>query len=119
MVYTARRITGPELYRMNVASACVPGSELMGTAFGIAREIAAKAPLAVRAAKRSFTRTEELPLHAGYRYEQSQTVALAGTEDTQEARRAVAEKRAPGVQGALTPPARKATMRREAPRIVS
>ena len=30
MIYTARRITGPELYRMNVASACVPGSELTG-----------------------------------------------------------------------------------------
>ena len=26
MIYTARRITGPELYRMNVASACVPWS---------------------------------------------------------------------------------------------
>ena len=99
MVYTARRITGPELHRMNVASVCVPGSELMGTALGIAREIAAKAPLAVRAAKRSFTLTEELPLHEGYRYEQSQTVALAGTEDTQEAQRAFAEKRAPAFKG--------------------
>ena len=95
MLYTARRITGPELYRMNVASACVPGPELMGTALGIAREIAAKVPLATRAAKRSFTLTEELPLHEGYRYEQSQTVALAGTEDTKEAQRAFAEKRKP------------------------
>ena len=99
MIYTARRITGPELYRMNVASACVPGPELMGTALGIAREIAGKVPLAVRAAKRSFTLTEELPLHEGYRYEQSQTVALAGTEDTEEAQRAFAEKRKPAFQG--------------------
>ncbi len=71
----------------------------MGTALGIAREIAAKAPLAVRAAKRSFTLTEELPLNEGYRYEQWQTVALAGTEDTQEAQRAFAEKRAPAFKG--------------------
>src|SRR3954449_3034699 len=99
MIYTARRITGPELYRMNVASACVPGSELMGTALGIAREIAAKVPLATRAAKRSFTLTEDLPLHEGYRYEQSQTVALASTEDTKEAQRAFAEKRKPVFQG--------------------
>jgi enoyl-CoA hydratase len=99
MIDTARRITGPELYRMNVASACVPGSELMGTALGIAREIAGKVPLATRAAKRSFTLTEDLPLHEGYRYEQSQTVALASTEDTKEAQRAFAEKRKPVFKG--------------------
>src|SRR3954447_25969460 len=41
MIHTARRITGSELYRMNVVSACVPGEVLMDTALGIAREIAA------------------------------------------------------------------------------
>src|SRR3954465_3729974 len=95
MIYTARRITGPELLRMNVASACVPGPELMDTALGIAREIAGKVPLATRAAKRSFTLTEDLPLHEGYRSEQSQPVALASPEDTKEAQRAFAEKRKP------------------------
>lgn len=99
MIHTARRITGPELYRMNVVSACVPDAALMDTARGIAREIAAKVPLATRAAKRSFTLTEELPLHDGYRYEQSQTVALSTTEDTKEAQRAFAEKRKPVFKG--------------------
>lgn len=99
MIMTARRITGPELLRMNVVSACVPGSALMETARGIAREIAGKVPLAVRAAKRSFTLTDELPLHEGYRYEQSQTVALSATEDTREAWRAFAEKRRPVFKG--------------------
>jgi enoyl-CoA hydratase/carnithine racemase len=99
MIYTARRITGPELLRMNVASACVPAEALLPTALGIAGEIAAKVPLAVRAAKRSFTLTEELPLHEGYRYEQSQTVALSTSEDTREAQRAFAEKRKPTFTG--------------------
>ena len=99
MIYAARRITGPELYRMNVVSACVPGDALMETAAGIAREIAGKAPLALRAAKRSFAVTEELALHEGYRYEQGQTVALSTTEDTREAWRAFAEKRKPVFQG--------------------
>jgi enoyl-CoA hydratase len=99
MLYTARRISGPELYRMNVASACLPGDRLPEAAKGIAREIAGKVPLAVRAAKRSFTLVEDMALHEGYRYEQTQTVALSTTEDTKEAQRAFAEKRKPVFKG--------------------
>ncbi|NKC30486.1 enoyl-CoA hydratase/isomerase family protein [Falsiroseomonas selenitidurans] len=99
MIYTARRMTGTELYRMNAASACVPREQVVAVAQGIAAEIAGKVPLAVRAAKRSFQLTEELPLHEGYRYEQTQTAALAASEDTQEALRAFAEKRKPVFKG--------------------
>jgi enoyl-CoA hydratase len=99
MIYTARRMTGPELLRMNAASLCVPREQVVGAAQAIAAEIARKVPLAVRAAKRSFQVTEDLPLHQGYRYEQSQTVALAATEDTQEALRAFADKRPPVFKG--------------------
>ena len=99
MIYTARRITGPELLRMNVASACVPRDRLVAEATAIAREIAAKSPLAVQAAKRGFTMTEEMPLRDGYRYEQSQTVFLASTEDTKEAQAAFAQKRKPVFKG--------------------
>ncbi len=95
LIYTARRITGPELLRMGVVSACVAPAELLPTAHGIAAEIAAKSPSAVRAAKRSFNVTEDLPLRDAYRFEQSQTVALASSEDTKEAQRAFAEKRKP------------------------
>ena len=95
LIYTARRIAGPELLRMGVVSACVPAEKLLETAHGIAREIATKSPLAVRAAKRSFNITEEMPLRDGYRFEQSQTVELAGSEETKEAQRAFAEKRKP------------------------
>ena len=99
LIYTARRISGPELYRMGVVSACVPADALLATAQGIAAEIANKSPLAVRAAKRSFNVTEELPLRDGYRFEQSQTIALASSEDTKEAQRAFAEKRKPVFKG--------------------
>jgi enoyl-CoA hydratase len=56
-------------------------------------------PLAVRAAKRSFNVTETMPLSDGYKFEQSQTVALSGTEDTREAWAAFAEKRKPVFRG--------------------
>ena len=95
LIYTARRMHGPELYRMGVVSACVPGEELMDTALAIAREIAAKSPLAMRAAKRSFNVTEEMPLSDAYRFEQSQTVALSSSDESKEAQRAFAEKRKP------------------------
>ena len=95
MIYTAKRITGPELYRMNVASVCVAKDRLLAEATAVARTIADKVPLAVVAAKRSFGLTEEMPLRDGYRYEQSQTAALAETKDTQEALAAFREKRKP------------------------
>jgi enoyl-CoA hydratase len=99
LIYTARRMSGPELYRMGVVSACVSADALLATAQGIAREIAAKSPLAVRAAKRSFNVTEDLALRDAYRFEQSQTVALASSDETKEAQRAFAEKRKPVFKG--------------------
>lgn len=95
LIYTARRMAGPELYRMGVVSACVAPEALLETARGIARDIAGKSPLAIRAAKRSFNITENMPLRDAYRFEQSQTVALASSDETKEAQRAFAEKRKP------------------------
>jgi enoyl-CoA hydratase/carnithine racemase len=99
MIFTAKRISGPELYRMNAASACLPAGELLQQAQDIARTIAQKVPLAVTAAKRSFDVTEGMPLHDGYRFEQGQTAALASTEDTREALLAYSEKRKPVFKG--------------------
>lgn len=98
-IYTAKRISGPELLRMNVASACVRGDTLLPHALEIATAIAAKPPAAIAAAKRSFGVTEEMSLREGYRYEQSQTAALAETTDTQEALAAFREKRKPVFKG--------------------
>jgi len=99
MIFTAKRIYGPELLRMNAASLCVPRAKLLEEAMAIARTIAEKVPLAVVAAKRSFGLTEEMPLRDGYRYEQGQTAALAETDDTKEALAAFREKRKPVFKG--------------------
>lgn len=95
MIYTARRVYGPELLRMNVASACTAPDELLDTARGIAADIAAASPSAVRAAKKSFQVTEGVSIYDGYRFEQGQTKALSTSEDTAEAMAAFREKRPP------------------------
>lgn len=82
MIYTARRITGPELYRMNAVSQCLPTEELLPAAQDIAEEIASKHADAIMAAKRSFEFTEEMTLRNGYRYEQTQTAALSKLAET-------------------------------------
>ena len=65
----------------------------MAAAMEIAREIAAKSPIAVLKAKQSFNAVEEMPRRDGYRLEQGVTVELSRTEDAREAQRAYLEKR--------------------------
>jgi enoyl-CoA hydratase/carnithine racemase len=95
MLFTARRIYGPDLLRMGVVSACTAPEDLMETAMGIARDIARASPSAVRAAKASFQMTENLSIYEGYRFEQGQTKALSTSDDSAEAMAAFREKRAP------------------------
>ena len=97
--FTGRRIPAAELYRLGVITACVPREKLMDEAMQIAREIAAKSPVAVREVKRAFNVVEEMPTRDGYRFEQTVTVALSKTEDAKEAQRAFVEKRKPVFKG--------------------
>jgi enoyl-CoA hydratase/carnithine racemase len=93
--FTGRRVPAAELYRLGVVTACVPREKLLDEATQIAREIAAKSPVAVREVKRAFNVIEEMPARDGYRFEQTVTVALSHTEDAKEAQRAFVEKRKP------------------------
>ena len=99
LIYTARRIYGPDLLRMNVASACTAPEDLLDAAWTIAADIARASPSAVRAAKRSFQVTEGMSIYDAYRFEQNQTKALSTSEDSAEAMAAFREKRAPVFRG--------------------
>jgi enoyl-CoA hydratase len=99
MYFTGRRVPAAEFHRLGAIEACVPRTTLMDAALEIARDIAAKSPLAARQIKRTLNTIEEMPVRDAYRYEQSVTVELSHSEDAKEAQRAFIEKRKPVFKG--------------------
>ncbi|MET4577090.1 enoyl-CoA hydratase/isomerase family protein [Ottowia thiooxydans] len=99
MMITGDRISGAEFYRRGIVEACVPADQLMPTAMEMARRIASKSPLASRTAKQAASTIEFMALRDGYRFEQNMTAELSKSDDSREAMRAFAEKRAPVFTG--------------------
>lgn len=95
MYFTGRRIPARELHRLGLIEEVLPPEALLPAALQMAREIAAKSPLAVREIKRSFNVVESMPYREAYRFEQTITEQLSHSADAREAQRAFVEKRKP------------------------
>ena len=95
MFLTGRQAPAQEFHELGVVDAVVPISKLLDTAMDLARELAAKSPIAMRLAKESMLRIENLPFKEAYRIEQDYTHRLVQFDDATEARRAFVEKRDP------------------------
>jgi enoyl-CoA hydratase len=95
MMFSGRRVPASELYRLGSVSEVVAPEHLADTARTLALEIAAKSPIAVRLAKQSMNRVENLSLEDGYRLEQDYTARISGFDDSREARAAWLAKRPP------------------------
>ncbi|MGH3757891.1 enoyl-CoA hydratase/isomerase family protein [Actinophytocola sp.] len=77
----------------------VPAAELLDTAMGYARRIAAHAPLSMQAVKELVIRSRSLAIQDGLRMEQGLLHVLQYSADVKEGLRAFAEKREPEFEG--------------------
>jgi enoyl-CoA hydratase len=99
LILTGRSIPAADAEAMGLVSRIVPAAETVDTALDLAKTIAAKAPVAVMAAKEAVRLAEELPLSAGLRHERRAFFALFASADQTEGMAAFVEKRAPEWKG--------------------
>jgi enoyl-CoA hydratase len=93
MVYTSATATAAELHHFGSVLQVVPLAELRDAAFAVARDIAAKSPTVIRAAKESLNGIDLWDVKRSYRFEQGFTFELNLSGVADEARDAFVEKR--------------------------
>jgi E-phenylitaconyl-CoA hydratase len=99
MLLTGEPVDADVALRWGVVNRVVPAADLLDAAFAYAGQIAANAPLAVRAAKELAYRSRDLDLAAGLRLEQAVARILRESGDAREGARAFSEKREPDFSG--------------------
>jgi enoyl-CoA hydratase len=95
MAFTGKPISAAEAYRIGLIDQLVAADQLLPVAGELAAQIASKSPLGLRYGKKALNGAEYISFEDGYALEQTYTAELLQTEDAQEAKRAVIEKRAP------------------------
>jgi enoyl-CoA hydratase len=95
MVYTATTVTAQELHHYGSVLAVVEHDRLRDAAYALARKIAQKSPVVIRAAKESLNGIDPVDVKKSYRYEQGYTFELNLSGVADEARDAFVENRDP------------------------
>jgi enoyl-CoA hydratase/carnithine racemase len=95
LILTGDSISAQEGRSLGLVSQVFPPDELMRQATGLARRIASKGQLAVRAALKAIRQGSELGLREGLQLEATLFGTLCESEDKQEGLRAFLEKRPP------------------------
>jgi enoyl-CoA hydratase len=99
MILNNRTLTAEEALRFGLANRVVPVADYLNEALKLAREIAARAPLAVRLAKDAINKAFESTLAEGVAAERRNFYFLFATEDQKEGMAAFVEKRDPQWKG--------------------
>ena len=99
LLLTGRHFDAREAHRLGLASEVVPAAELMPRAVALAEEIAACAPLSVRATKEAALGGLGRPLEEAMTMQFDGLRKMFHSEDFVEGPRAFAEKRKPNWKG--------------------
>ena len=92
LIYTGKAVKAAEALRIGLVQAVVPQAELMDKALEIANQIAANAPLAVKAAKLCINREYDMPADDAIMYESGIFGHCFATEDQKNGMKAFLEK---------------------------
>jgi enoyl-CoA hydratase/carnithine racemase len=95
LILTGDQITAPEALRLNLVNKVVPGGEVLKTARDLAKKIAQKGALAIRAAMDAITNGSVKPIADGLAYEGERINEVVRTEDMREGVTAFLQKRQP------------------------
>jgi enoyl-CoA hydratase len=99
MVLNNRWLEAQEAYQFGLVNRLVAPEAYLDEALKLAREIAARAPVAIRLARESVNAAHELPLSEGIRLERRNFYFLFSTEDQKEGMNAFVNKRPAKWQG--------------------
>jgi enoyl-CoA hydratase len=99
MILTGAMISAEEARGLGLVNRVVPPGKYLEEATKLALEIASKAPVAVRSAKRAVLASQELSLSKGLELELDLFHELFATEDQKEGMSAFLEKRKPNFAG--------------------
>ena len=99
LMFTGEHIDAAEAYRLGLVNRLVPRADVLQSALGLARTIAARAPLSIRAVKAAINLCPDVSLEAGLAFERSAHAVLRGSHDRREGIQAFVDKREPHFAG--------------------
>ncbi len=99
LMFTGEHIDAAEAYRLGLVNRLVPRADLRASALGLARTIAARAPLSIRAVKAAVNLCPDVSLEAGLAFERTAHAVLRGSHDRREGIQAFVDKREPHFAG--------------------
>ena len=99
LILTGDMIDAAEAHRIGLVDEVYPADELMDNVMKMAKKIAAKGPVAVRAAKECINRGLDINLSAGCDFEKRSFASVLSTDASKEGLTAFLEKRKPEFKG--------------------